>query len=382
MNKSDSREPSDASRLTVVGDVMPGRKVALSLAQLGLAQAVQRIRNVLGDAPAVGNLECPLSDAPPKTALKQDGSPNLYAAPSLAPFLRDAGFLVLSLANNHALDCEPAGLIQTIDALTSAGIQSVGAGRNITEALQPAMLDINNRRVALLAFGNGRPAGEDTPGVAPFQSAALRRGLSGMRKRADAVIVLVHAGLEFLPHPESWTRNFAREALSCGADAVLGGHPHCIRGIWRGSDGPIAYGLGDFLADTADPESLVPHLTRTALTNLGFSVDPSLCRQGLVAQLTIAKPHRVECDVRPILIDDDFLPGFPKPQQQQMLESTIESLSAAIADRNSEGCRLARQVESAYRQVYDPPRTLRTMLTMPLRVRPRHIGDLWRRITG
>jgi poly-gamma-glutamate synthesis protein (capsule biosynthesis protein) len=364
-------------QIVVAGDVMPGRKVAASIARIGMMAAAARVRSVLGEGVCIGNLECPLSDRPPDRGAKDDGGPNLHAPTAAAGLLADAGFGLLSLANNHAMDCGAQGLASTLAALRDAGIGVVGAGRNLTEALTPAWLDVAGLRVAVVAFGNGQAATERSAGVAPFTTAALRRGIDATRG-SDLCLVLVHTGLEFLPHPETWTRRFCREALRLGAHVVIGGHSHCIRGIQRHRHGAVAYGLGDFMMDTADPEHLRPHLTRTALTRLGFGVaDPLTCRQGLVAEVA---PQRGGADVRlrPVVVDDDFLPRQPRSYERLAIELTVERLSEQIARRGGESARLLGHIERAYRREFGDGGLLRRAM----RLRPRHISMLIQRLGG
>ena len=372
---------TDQADVTIVGDVMPGRNVAKSLQRVGRDEAARRLWGLLGGRVVVGNLECALSDAPPGADAKPDGSPNLHAPCSTADWLRRAGFSVMALANNHVMDCGRDGLEHTIAALNRAGIAAVGAGRDLAEAVRPVIASRGGRQIALLAFGNGPAAKRRAAGVAPFSSDALAIALSQVPASADAVVVMVHVGLEFLEYPESHLRQFADEALDSGADVVVGSHPHCVRGVERTGRGVILYSIGDFLADTSDEDLLARHLTRTAMTHLGF--DPSgvrFCRQALACDIFLADRGRVECCLRSVVAGDDFLPRFATRDEHREIVERIRRLSRPLRDPDSPEMLRVQQIEKAYRQAYGRGRKLKDWLTLPFRLRPRHAAGIMERL--
>jgi poly-gamma-glutamate capsule biosynthesis protein CapA/YwtB (metallophosphatase superfamily) len=88
---------------------------------------------------------------------------------------------VASLAGNHAMDWGADALLDTVDLLRTKGIQTIGAGRNLAEAREPAMIEAKGLRIAMLAYCSvlheGYAAGPDTPGVAPMRAhARLSKG--------------------------------------------------------------------------------------------------------------------------------------------------------------------------------------------------------------
>lgn len=361
--------------LTVVGDVMPARGVADSLRRVGPAKAADRLRRLLLGDVVVGNLECPLCDDLPAPPPKHDGAPSLRGSTAWAVWLRDAGFSVLGLANNHIMDYGRAGLEQTLRCLRRVGIQTLGAGVNLEEATRPLLLDAQGRRLALLAFGNGSPAGQNAPGVAPINSDILAACLAKVRGAADIVAVLLHAGMEFLEYPESQVRRFADEAVAGGANLVFGSHPHCLRGVVRGPAGIVAYSLGDFLMDTSDPQSLREHLVRTAVTQLGFHPSGAEhCREGLLAHFFFQGEEAQRYQLRCVLLGSDFLPrdDVTAKEEMRVLERTVE-LSEPLSDPGHPAMRELREIERAYRRAYYPHRSLRQWLHLPLRLGRRRL---------
>jgi hypothetical protein len=355
-----------------VGDLMPCRKVAQSLRNLGLAPSAERLGGLLSGDVLIGNLECPLADQEPGSPQKADGGPNLRGAPEMADWLRRVGFSVLSLANNHAMDCGPEGLGETIQTLRRAGIQPVGAGQTLPQATQPVIVEAKGLRVALLAFGNGESAGLQEPGVATINTRLMRKALRELPGGLDARVVLMHTGMEFLPYPESWTRRFARDAIDAGADVVLGGHSHCLRGAEAYRGKPIFHGLGDFLADTADAEHLAVHVRRTALTTLGYPIaDPLICRQGLIVTLRLRRDRPLTWQAQVVVLREDFLPALPQGAEMSDVRRRFQELSEALSEPAGAALRQVRAIERAYRRQFGGGPSWQRWLRFPLRAATR-----------
>ena len=96
--------------------------------------------------------------------------------PHMASVITDCGFNIVSMAGNHAMDWCADALLDTVDLLRSKGIQTIGAGRNLAEARQPAIIEGKGLRVAMLAYCSvlheGHAAGPGSPGVAPMRATA------------------------------------------------------------------------------------------------------------------------------------------------------------------------------------------------------------------
>ena len=180
------------------------------------------------------------------------GRKNCFAFQAPASYgrvFRRGGFDLLNLANNHSHDFGPSGLRQTLAALRRAGIAHTGL-RNEVEVRR-----VNGLRVAFLGFAPYHWASPllDIP--------AARRQVAAAARRADVVVVFMHAGAEgsralHVPRGRETafgenrgeTRRFARSVIDAGADAVLGSGPHVLRGIQCHRNRVIAYSLGNFAA--------------------------------------------------------------------------------------------------------------------------------------
>src|SRR5256714_4021114 len=108
--------------------------------------------------------------------LQPHGGAHGRLPPHMASVITDCGFNLVSVAGNHAMDWGPEPLLDTIELLRGEGIQTIGGGRNLAEARQPAMIECKGQRVAMLAYCSGlhegAAAGADSPGVAPMRASA------------------------------------------------------------------------------------------------------------------------------------------------------------------------------------------------------------------
>src|SRR5918997_633403 len=129
--------------VALVGDVMLGRRVNDALRTLRPEQPWGDVLPLLVSADLrIVNLECAITDhKQPWTR-----TPKVFhfrADPSAIEVLRAARVDVCSLANNHTLDFEERGLLDTLEHLEAASIPYAGGGRNQEEAAQPALLRVH-----------------------------------------------------------------------------------------------------------------------------------------------------------------------------------------------------------------------------------------------
>jgi poly-gamma-glutamate capsule biosynthesis protein CapA/YwtB (metallophosphatase superfamily) len=251
--------------LALTGDVMLGRGVNETLRSVRPEEPWGDVLPLLSSADLrIINLECAI------TGHKRPWSrtPKVFhfrADPPAVEVLRAARVEACSLANNHTLDFEEQGLLDTLAHLEAAGIRYAGAGRNLEEAAQPALLDIDGERVALLAFTDNEPpfaAGPDKPGTnylpISLEPEVLRRveAAVGSAREAGAgtIVFSNHWGPNMVEQPKGSFRRFARAVVDRGADVYYGHSAHVFQGveIYRGK--PIFYDTGDFIDDYAvDP---------------------------------------------------------------------------------------------------------------------------------
>lgn len=81
----------------------------------------------------------------------------MHSPPSLTEELQWAGFDLVSLAGNHALDYSYGGLKSTIDHLDAAGLPNAGTGTTLGDARAPAFLETAGARVGLVSMTTAFP---------------------------------------------------------------------------------------------------------------------------------------------------------------------------------------------------------------------------------
>lgn len=249
-----TRPTTHTATLAFLGDIMLGRGVS-SVHHSGswdtaFADLIPHLKSA--DL-ALANLESPLSVSPPAISQQEQiSSYNLCAGSEVTPAVTTAGLDLLSLANNHSLDCGPEGVDETKKILLTAGITPIGPNP------APVQLTINGLRLAFLSF-------DDV--TAPLDSIAVSGAVVQARSFNDIVIISIHWGSEYHPGPDQHQRDLAQVVADAGAALIWGHHPHVLQPInWIQGEGQpyptlVAYSLGNALFDQPTP----PDVTRSAL---------------------------------------------------------------------------------------------------------------------
>ena len=305
--------PSLQVNLEAVGDINLARTVGEQVQARGPEIVFAGVQSVLDSADVlVGNLECALTTG-------GEPQPKLYpfaAPPETAQALALAGFDVLSLANNHAIDYGSRGLFETRDNLGLYGIASVGAGANAAEAYAPVILKRNGLRLAFLAYmdvpveisgfdARSWIATDSRPGVAWASPTQIKTDVTAAKLKADLVIVLLHAGIEITTVIGNITddqRMEAHTAIDAGAALVIGSHPHVLQKIERYHGGLIAYSLGNFVFDDYLGIANATVILRVVLDGNGvqsYDYVPVLIENGLPEITSIDQVRGIETLVAP-----------------------------------------------------------------------------------
>ncbi len=293
--------------LLAVGDIMLARTIGDRVLEQGPQIVFSGVQSVLDSADIrVGNLECAITgnSQPVQKAY------TLKAPLETARALSMAGFDVLSLANNHAMDYGFAGLAETQATLRKLGIATVGAGVNNVSAHAPVIITKNGLRLAFLAYLDVLPersgfdphtwiATETNPGIAWATPEQIQADVAAARLEADLVVVMLHGGIEIsdvINNISNEQRSEAHAAIDAGAALVIGSHPHVLQQIERYHGGLIAYSLGNFVFDQYDGVANATILLRVLLTRNGvqeYDYVPVLIEHGL--------PYVIQADLVPAI---------------------------------------------------------------------------------
>lgn len=200
--------------------------------------------------------------------------------PRILPAVQSAGFDIISLANNHALDWGKEVLLDTMILMEKSGLPYVGVGNNLHEARQPVIIERKGTKVGFLAYSSVHPDGyeakEDRPGLAPVRVwtiyeqtdyqpgtpprivtipypedlKAMEEDIKALKPQVDLVVISMHWGLHIVPRiiPD-YCYTVGHAAIDAGADMVMGCHPHICKGIEMYKGKAIFYSTGNFAAE-------------------------------------------------------------------------------------------------------------------------------------
>lgn len=259
--------PSNVGVITIaaVGDIMLG---STSINETFLPpndgrDSLKAVTPILAAADiAFGNLEGPLVDGgvSTKCPLPKPLKPGEAAKPvrcfafrsptRYGKYLLDAGFDVLSIANNHASDFGDQGRASTRKVLDGLGIAHAGGDR---AGLAMTVVESKGRKIAFIGFAHNAI----NPNVNELDAAAQL--VRSAKKKADIVVVSFHGGAEgenaqnvlrateiFVGEKRGNLPLFAKTVVDAGADLVLGHGPHVLRGMEIYKDRLIVYSMGNF----------------------------------------------------------------------------------------------------------------------------------------
>ncbi len=261
----------------------------------------------------VMNLETPLAPEGCGEAIVKSG-PNIIGRPQNLAFLTEAGCDLAVLANNHTGDYGEEPLFRTMELLDENHIARIGAGRNLTEAYKAHRIESDGKKISFLAVNENEfgIADDDKAGSAGFDLELIGDAIEREREASDYVIVIFHGGNEHNVLPSPLCRERYRTIIRLGADALIGGHTHCIQGYEYYKGKPIVYSMGNFLFRY--------NTERAASWYTGYVTELEL-GEGLTVRPI---PYRMK-------LDPDELVPFAGAELDQML-AYIAKLSSYIPD--------------------------------------------------
>lgn len=233
------------------GDTMMDGSVKEAIRRHGADYPFSQIKDEVSAADyAVLNLETSVTEAADKDRNQRF---NFKSEAGALKGIKNAGFDMVSLGNNHVLDYKERGLRDTLKNVEKAGLRHVGAGLNEEEAYRFETVRLNGATVKIGAATRFMPttawmATDKKPGVASaYEPDKILAAIRDASADADYVLVFIHWGVENTTVPQAWQRKLAAEMLDAGASAVVGSHPHVLQGFEFHEGKPIAYSIGNFL---------------------------------------------------------------------------------------------------------------------------------------
>ncbi|OQY28005.1 MAG: hypothetical protein B6244_08660 [Candidatus Cloacimonetes bacterium 4572_55] len=310
--------------LIAVGDIMMSGKMESFIIEKGADYPFKYTKEMIRSADvAIGNLEAPLG---PASDFKGPADPTktytFLASPKCADGIKNAGFDVLCLANNHIMDFGARALTSTVAILDSAGLIASGAGENLEQARQPKIYSIDGYKIAFLSYSATYPksfyATASRPGTAQARRNYIQKDVSIAAQQADMVVVSFHWGQELLDYPKGYQKDLARLAIDSGALLVIGHHPHILQGVEAYKNGVIAYSLGNFAFGSYSPNAktsaalkvyfdqnglkkaeLIPLIVDNFKVHFQTKIETGTAAEAILNEIvTLSKPFGTEIDVK------------------------------------------------------------------------------------
>lgn len=190
---------------------------------------------------------------------KYSGFPNFNSPIETLFAIEDAGFHILTTANNHCLDQGKIGLINTIDTIESLGMKNIGTYKSPDRDI--LIEDINEIKIGILAYCYGFNGMDYTLTeeerkymISEIDEGKIKEDIEKAKKLdVDIVVVFIHWGHEYHDEPSSEQIELGRKMVEWGANIVLGSHPHVIQKSEiinsGGKDNFIIYSMGNFLSN-------------------------------------------------------------------------------------------------------------------------------------
>lgn len=270
LNSGIAQDSTATIKLLFVGDVM-GHGPQIKSAELVKNKSYNYEPNFKYVSPiiesadlAIGNLEVTLPGKPP-----YQGYPMFRSPDDLAKALRLAGFDMMVTSNNHSNDAGKNGVIETINTLKDYGFYQTGTFKNQKEKdwFYPLIVYKDNFKLAFLNYTydtNGLPTRAPTL-VNLIEPKQIEKDMQVARSmKPDAIIVLMHWGLEYQLIESKEQRELAKNIFDWGADIIIGSHPHVIQPI-KNEDfvqkdslikkRVITYSLGNFISNQNKPNT-------------------------------------------------------------------------------------------------------------------------------
>ncbi len=335
----------DQLSIALVGDISLGGDTRRLLAERGPDYWHEDVRAELATCDLrIGNFECTL--LPPEQAAAQQHIEMAVARPHGVGF-KNAGFEVVTIANNHVMDCGVEGLDTLRSFLDEQEIAHFGAGRTRADAETTLYHECGGRTIALLGVCDAAYhfAGPDSPGIAPLDWSGLGRRVREARTKSDLIIAHVHADLEFTAHPSTGRVRRSRWLAEQGAHLVIEHHPHVFQGIETHKGSLIAYSLGNFVFDAAHSEYMRDHagVMDTHILKVNVTFDGAVPRVAWEAVPCAISPT----DYRPIVAT-----GADREARLARLETLCDDLARPGVLRQAWRRRANRELKTQLKAAY------------------------------
>ena len=218
-------------KVTFIGDLVYPTKNCIT---------IDKIKDIFKNTITIANLEGQIISDEHKIVDKNKY--NLYSDQSVVAILNTASVKYVSFANNHIQDFSNK-IGTSIELLKSSGIEHFG-----TEDKPFIIIDNKIKIYGVVANCTGGVFSK-LEVVNRFNPQELLQLIQADRKNNPAIkiVIYVHWGYELANYPQPADREWAHLAIDCGANYIIGHHPHVVQGAEKYNNGYIFYSIGNFL---------------------------------------------------------------------------------------------------------------------------------------
>ena len=213
----------------------------------------------------IANIETTI--APPEYAVQAKGKAYTFNAPIQTVETLKKHIDIAVLANNHTKDFGAQATSAMLDVFKAHSLQTVGAGKNVTEAFSPLIVTLGDGiknpivKVAFIALNdienNYTIATASGAGSAYFDDQKILTSINSAKNAGAQVVVAVcHWGIEYTNVPTAVQKKWAHFLIDNGVDVVIGGHPHVVQPNEIYKQKPIVYSMGNFIFDGMSGDAL------------------------------------------------------------------------------------------------------------------------------
>jgi len=277
------------------------------------------------------------------------GYPMFNTPDAFAVAVKNAGFNLLSTANNHAFDQGEKGVLRTIDILNKYGLNYNGTFSTNRDRDSIRIFNVKGIKIAFLAYSygtNGNPVPKNKPYLINLIDFNLiKKDIAEARKLGtDLVIVHYHFGIEYQREPVQAQKDIVDKTIKLGADIIIGGHPHVIEPVnyyktvnGKLDTGFVAYSMGNFVSNQ-----------QKRYTDVGLVLSLSLTKNFRNGSLSIS--------------DADYVPAWVFKGQHNGKNEFIVLPAAKSSDVNSYGF-LNSNDKARFKQAFEDTRDIITKYT-------------------
>lgn len=304
---------------------------------------------------AVVNLETTFAGGP-----DYSGFPAFNTPDALGDALKDAGFDLVSTANNHCLDRGYDGMVRTLDVLDNLGLAHVGTYRSAVErAAQNGVhvADVGGIKVAFLSYTygtNGIPVSKSHPDTVNLlhtdymsdaqvlDTARIADDLAAAEALSpDLIAVIVHWGVEYQTTQNEHQEEIADFLFDHGADVILGSHPHVLQPMETRTltdrdgtthTGFVCWSLGNFISSQNDE-----YTDTTVVLNLELTKNPNtgatdVTKVGYVPLYMLDREQEVDGERFTLLDAHRGIEEYASGDSSYISASTEKKLQKCVSD--------------------------------------------------